>query len=75
MADYERNHWLSIRDSGSLGQCLRSRERMLHISKPLTNVRQPDGTIRKEVSNLRGNTLNLGRNAAKRAKRAVRWMR
>ena len=78
MADYKRKHWLAIRDSGSLGQCLRKRGRFIHVSKLLEVVfaEQIGGDARlfgaieyMGVSPVRGKTLNIGRNAAKRARK------
>lgn len=80
MSDYKREHWLAIRDSDSLGQCLRARSRFVHVSKTLEVVfaEQIGGDVRlygaieyMGVSPVRGKTLNLGRNAAKRAARAA----
>lgn len=65
--DYKREDWLAIRDSGSLGQCLRARSRFIHVSKLLA-----DGLISRVVSTQPGRTLNIGRNAAKRAAKAAR---
>lgn len=48
MADYKRSDWLAIRDSGSLGQTYRSRERYLHVSalaRMVTNPLDPNGPL------------------------------
>jgi hypothetical protein len=67
----DRQQWLAVRDSGSLGQCLRSRGRLIHLSKPLVVVDGDDGSgPRVVVSPLPGITLKLGRNERKRAHRA-----
>lgn len=63
MADYKREDWLAIRDSGSLGKTYRRRERYLHVSalaRMVTNpadtkgplipwVQRPGSTYRKPV--------------------------
>lgn len=77
----DRQQWLAVRDSGSLGQCLRSRERYVHVSKPLEVIFavQIGGDVRRfgchefyGVTPNRGTTLNTGRNKAKRERKAAR---
>lgn len=72
-----RNEWLAKRDSGSLGQFYREREQFVHISKRF--IVNPAAELAKLAGKvftgphwlpLPGETLNLGRNKAKREKRA-----
>lgn len=64
-------------NSGSLGQFLRGRERMVHVSKRF--MPNPAAVLAEQANKpfygprylaLPGETLDLGRNAAKRARRA-----
>lgn len=66
--------------SGSLGQTCRSRGNMVHVSKSF--IRNPMAQMAELQSKpfngpqylpLPGNTLNVGRNAAKRAAKAARF--
>lgn len=43
--------------------------RYIHISKQLATIQTARGTFETVVSRVRGNTLNVGRNAEKRAAR------
>ena len=72
-----RKEWLAKRDSGSLGQFLRSREKFLHVSKRF--IANPAAEIAKAAGEfftgslwlaLPGITHDIGRNKAKREIRA-----
>lgn len=75
----DRQEWLAKRDSGSLGQFYRSREQFLHISKRF--IANPAAEAARLAGKfftgplwlaLPGETRDIGRNKAKREKRAGR---
>jgi hypothetical protein len=67
----DRQKWLAIRDSGSLGQLFRQRGRMIHQSCAVAMLPNEAGIHAIPWVEKPGHTRNLGRNAAKRAARAA----
>lgn len=74
----DRQKWLAVRDSKSLGQCLRGLSRFVHVSKTLEVVwaEQIGGDARlfgavefMGVAPIPGKTFNIGRNKAKRTRK------
>lgn len=78
MGEYSRGHWLAIRDNGgSLTKFYRARAQYAHVSANARMVRLPDADNPEQVITspyvqCPGVTLDLGRNAAKRERRAAR---
>lgn len=88
---YSREEWVARRNSRSMGQTLRRRERFIHVSVPILLVDEGKPTAHYEINkqgirtyinkpekyrlHIKGTDIVLGRNQRKREHRATKSSR